>query len=334
VRAGQLAAAVPLLGLAACERSTVLGGSTMGSTYGITIPKLPAWIEPRALRARIEGVLETVNQRMSTFRPDSELSRFNAGGAGRWHEVSADTAVVVGHAQRVNRLTGGAFDVTVGGLVNRWGFGPPIWHAPRSAGLARRQAPPAAGDWGLHARRSPPALMKPNAEVLVDLCGIAKGFGLDRVCALLDGLDIADYLVEIGGELRARGRDAAGEAWLVGIERPALGPAVLQRVIRLEDRAVATSGDYVNFYESGGRRYSHIIDPRSGAPVEHALAAVSVVARSAMTADALATALMVLGPDRGLRLARRRRLAALFMVRRGEGFAEARTPEFDRALVV
>lgn len=324
--AGGAALLAPLWPRDGVAGEAVLEGPTMGTRYRVVLAAPPPGVDPGDLRSRLEGALERVEQLMSTYRPDSELSRFNRGAPATFHPVSDETLAVVDHALRVGRLTGGAFDPTVGALVGRWGFGaevPCLAGAPRDGvGLGR-----------LSIRSAPSALMRDREGVFLDLSGIAKGFGLDRVCALLDAAGVRDYLVEIGGELRARGRKAGGGPWLVGIERPVPGERRIGRVVRLEGLAIATSGDYLDFYESGGRRYSHIIDPRSGAPVDHGLAAVTVLAASAMQADAMATALMVLGPEAGLGLARRLGLAALFTARGGAGFVERSTPGFDRVAV-
>lgn len=334
-RTGQAVTAAPFLGLAACgpgagrDGPIVLTGATMGTTYSIALADPPAGVDPQALQRDVDRLLETVNAQMSTYRPDSELSRFNAAPPTGWVAVSPETAAVVAHAIEVGLLSAGAFDATVGALVNRWGFGPPDRPAELPA------APLAGGGRQvIEARLAPPALRKARAGVLLDLCGIAKGFGLDRIAAHLEAAGIENYLIEIGGELRARGRSPRGGPWRIGIERPVPGEIALQRIVRLGHGALATSGDYRHFYERDGRRYSHLIDPRTGAPVAHDLASVSVISDSAMAADAMSTALMVMGPDAGVGLAERHRLAALFIVRREGGLAEISTPQFDRYLVL
>jgi thiamine biosynthesis lipoprotein len=334
-KAKALAAAAPLLGLASCGRAgpeggaTRLAGATMGTIYGVVVADLPGDIDRRILHGDLEGILERVDAQMSTYRSDSELSRFNDASPGVWVEVSADTLAVTEAALGVARLSAGAFDPTVGPLVDDWGFGPGPAVAPsaaggRSGGLATR-----VGHGLIETRRAPSALRKRSGGVRVDLSGIAKGFGLDRIAAHLEGIGAGHYLIEIGGELRGRGRAPQGRPWRVGIEQPEAGARAVRRVVRLDGRALATSGDYLDYFERRGRRYCHIIDPRSGRPVDHDLASVSVVAGSAMRADALSTALMVLGPEAGLRLALRENIAALFVLREGARLGEKRTPAFE-----
>lgn len=345
-RAGEAASVVPLLGLSAvCDAEhtrdalTRLGGATMGTTWSVKIAGSVGGVDLRSLQGDIERVLERVNEQMSTYRADSELARFNASGTTGWFEVSCDTRTVLEQALRISRVCGGAFDVTVGPLVDAWGFGPP--DAPDSPG-ARRGRPGTARiadllqrvDYTvLSTRRSPPAIASNRPGVGVDLGGIAKGFGLDQVATCLDQAGVQRYLVEIGGELRGCGAGPRGGPWLVGIERPVVGQSAVYRVVRLENRAVATSGDYRLCFERDGVRYSHLIDPRTGRPVAHGLASVSVVAETAMVADAMSTALMVMGLDAGYRLAERLHVAAMFIGRQGRDLTETHTPAFDRFLV-
>jgi len=327
-RLGSAAAVVPLLGFAGGDDETVtrMDGRTMGTTWSVTIAGGHG--EPGLLRAAIERTLERVNRQMSPWRPDSELSRFNAAATTGWFEVSPDTRAVVDEALRVARLTGGAFDLTVGRLVDAWGFGPPAPAGPPDARRVGRLLGH-VDHTAVTTRDAPAALAKRDPAVAIDLCGIAKGFGLDRVGAVLDRCGVSRYLVEIGGELRARGERPGGGPWRAGIERPVDGPAPVLRVVRLADRAVATSGDYRRCFERDGVRYAHVIDPRTGRPVTSAPASVSVIAATAMQADALSTALMVLGEAGGWPLALRHGLAALFVTRRDAGFVERWTPAFD-----
>jgi thiamine biosynthesis lipoprotein len=335
-QARRLALATPFLSLIACDgggrRQTELTGPTMGTTYCVKIPHLPRGVEREALERDIAAILETVNARMSTYRPDSELSRFNAGASASWAEVSPDTLAVVDEALRVSRLSGGAFDPTIGPLVDLWGFGP--GGAPRAVpSRSRIEATlPATGYRNIGTTDSPPALGKNRHDIRVDLSGIAKGFGVDKVAEHLRRIGVDHYLVEIGGELRGRGYNTRGGVWRVGIERPAALGAP-QRIVRLGGQGLATSGDYRIFFERDGARYSHILDARDGRPVGHGLASVTVIAPTAMRADALSTALMVLGPEAGLELARREGVAAFFIARKGASFVETAAPEFARYLI-
>jgi thiamine biosynthesis lipoprotein len=331
LQSAKVLAAAPLLGLAGCGRPgsragvTRLAGKTMGTTYGVVVADLQEGIDRRVLHRDLEGILGRVDAQMSTYRPDSELSRFNDAPPGAWVEASADTLTVTAAALEVARLSAGAFDPTVGALVDAWGFGPGPAAAPVAAGGLVSKI----GHDLVETRSRPPALSKQRGEVRLDLSSIAKGFALDRIAAQLDGIGAAHYLIEIGGELRGRGRAPHGGPWRVGIEQPVAGARTVRRVVRLDGRSLATSGDYVDYFERDGRRFSHIIDPRNGRPVDHDLASVSVVAETAMRADALSTALMVLGPEEGLRLALREDIAALFVRREGQELAEQRTPALE-----
>jgi thiamine biosynthesis lipoprotein len=328
--------AAPLLSLAACDagigrgRTMTFAGPTMGTSYSVTIAGPPTGLDRRALNAEIDGHLETVNSQMSNWRSDSEISGFNAEKPDAWTAVSPDTMFVIDEALRIGRLSGGAFDPTIGPLVDLWGFGP---------GSAERRVPqPARVDAALErtglarvrTRGPRPAIAKVSAGLEIDLSGIAKGFGVDRLVERLEAHGVDHYLVEIGGELRALGRSPRRRPWWIGIEKPLAGRRAVQRIVSLDQGAIATSGNYRNFFDSDGWRYSHIIDPRSGEPVRHRLVSVTVIAPTAMQADALSTALMVLGPDDGWALAEREKLAALFILRDGDGFTEVASSAFER----
>ena len=306
-----------------------LAGATMGTTWTVKLPAAGA-PDTTLLRGAVEAVLEDVNAAMSGYREDSELSRFNRHAGDDWFPVSPATARVLAEAERVSRLSDGAFDVTVWPLVQLWGFG---------AAGRRGEAPPAAElaaarervSWRqLAVREDPPALRKARPDVQIDLGAIAKGFGVDAVADTLAALGLEACLVEIGGELRAAGVKAPGQPWQVGVERPQDVGRGVQRVLDLGGMALATSGDYRNYFEEGGRRYSHTIDPRRGEPIAHRLASVTVADPSCMRADALATALNVLGPERGWELALHEELAAYFIVRGDAGFEERATPAFEK----
>ena len=325
------ALATPFLSLtghagAATGRETILAGATMGTTYSIRIPRLPSGMDADALKKEIDGLLETVNDQMSTYRPQSELSRFNTGHAQTWVSISPDVATVVQAALKISRLSGGAYDPTIGPLVSLWGFGPDgrAKTVPDREALAARLR--GVGHGYLQTRSGAPGLWKAREGLRVDLSGIAKGFGVDKITEYLERAGIETYLVEIGGEVRARGYGRRGDFWRIGIEEP--GGAGVRRTIRLAGGAVATSGDYRHFFQHRGRRYSHILDPRDGRSVAHGLASVTVIAPTAMQADALSTALMVLGPAQGMALARRHDIAAYFLSRGGARLREGASPAF------
>ncbi len=328
VRLGTPPAALALGGcMARGERVAVIEGATMGTAYRVSAVVDAGEVD--ALEDDVAAIVGQIDGLMSTYRPESELSRFNASDGTGWVEVSADTHAVLAAAHRTAAVTGGSFDATVGPLVDLWGFGPSGSRRALPAERDLADVRSRIGSEHLEPARDRHAVRKTLAGLHVDLSGIAKGYGVDRVAGRLDVAGVEHYLVDIGGELRARGRKPDGTPWRIGIERPSAGRRVPLTVIGLEDRAVATSGDYRNFFDLGGRRYSHAIDPVTGRPVEHTLASVSVVADTAMEADALSTALMVMGPERGYEHARSAGAAALFLVREPDGFRQIATPEFE-----
>jgi thiamine biosynthesis lipoprotein len=303
-------------------------GPTMGTRYEVIVVCHPTDFDRRAVAADIDAVLDRVDRLMSTYRADSELSRFNAAPSTDWWPVSSETATVVDAALAVSRATGGAYDVTVAPLVRLWSFGPNAAprHVPDEAEIAAVRT--YCGYQRLDVRLTPPALRKGDARLSVDLSSIAPGYAAERIAAAMDARGVARYLVDVGGELQARGRNGQGLAWQVGIDDPSNDGAAPQRVVELSDRALATSGDYRSFFERDGVRYSHLIDPRSARPISGRLAAVTVVARSAMLADAWATALLILGPEAGYETASRQGLAARFLIRDENSYRERLTPAF------
>ncbi len=307
------------------HRVMELRGATMGTFYSIQVVDLPPAIEPTRLRDRIEAKLDLVDDLMSTYRDDSELSGFNRSRTTDWFAVSPALAGLVQEALRTSEVSDGAFDVTVGPLVNLWGFGPGGRSdiLPADAEIARAKA--RVGYRRLSVRSDPPALRKSEPMLYLDLSAIAKGYGVDRLAELLDATGIADYLIEIGGELRVRGYNGRGLPWRIAVERPDPEGRAVHRILALHSGAMATSGDYRNFFEQDGRRYSHTIDPRTGHPVTHRLASVTVLAPRTARADALTTAFLVLGPQAGFDLAESLRTPALFIVRTPEGYSELQT---------
>lgn len=302
-----------------------LSGLTMGTTWSVDVAGARA--DRRKLNEDIAAVLDDVNRKMSTYLPDSELSRLNRAPGGTWFPLSDELYRVIREALRVGAETGGAFDITIGPAVNLWGFGPDKHTAiPAAADIEAALAETGPGK--IELRSSPPALRKHDARVYLDLSGIAKGYAVDRIASLLERAGFRDFLVDIGGEVRARGKSARGDVWRIGIEKPITGARAVERIIDLDNIAMATSGDYRNYFVNNGVRYSHTIDPRNGRPVSHNLVSVTVLHPAAMTADALATGLLVLGPERGLDLARQLGLAVFFISRSDHGFTERYTEPF------
>jgi len=325
VRACLLTLALGIATSATHAESVSVVGETMGTTYRVT---LMAHAAPADLKARIDQLLERINDQMSTYRPQSELSRLNAEHSRDWLAISPELHAVLSAAREVSVATDGAFDITVGPLVNLWGFGAEARIDQPPAAQALRAAQSRTGYRQLELAAAPPRVRKARGDVSIDLSAIAKGYAVDALAALLDSKGIADYLIDIGGELRARGHNARGQAWQVGIALPLANVDAVERILPLGDTGLATSGDYRNFFEFEGRRYSHEIDPASGRPVSNDVASVTVLHASCMMADAYATALMVTGAERGLALAQEHGLKVLFLLRDGERFKARATPDF------
>jgi FAD:protein FMN transferase len=307
-------------------------GFTMGGTFSVKIVTAKDELETpalqdvdRALRSslgRIEGL-------MSTWDRESELSRFNRSTSLEPFLVAAETFEVFKWSIDVGRLTGGALDVTIGPLVDAWGFGPPgpQKSLPTGAEIARLRK--ATGLDKLELDPAARTVRKTQFDVRCDLSSIVPGYAADRLSRELKDRGFTDFLVDVGGEVLARGRNEAGTPWQVAVERPQLHGDAIQRLVPISDLAITTAGDYRKYREIDGQRVTHIIDPRTGRPIAHRLASVTVIDELAVRADAFDTALMVLGTDEGLALATKLNLAALFIERSGDNFAERTTPRFE-----
>lgn len=326
-------AAVSLMGRGrATPETSVLSGAVMGTTFRVTLPRLAAGVSGDMIGRALRAVLERVDATMSTYRTDSEISRFNRAAPDEWVPISADTSRVAAAAMELARLTEGAFDPTVGPLVDLWGFGAagPSVRVPDAAIVAakRRQIGYAA----LEGRQDPPALRKRREGLRIDFSGIAEGFAVDEMAHALDRVAVSDFLVELGGEVRCRGSNPAGRPWTIAIETPSLTVAPPRGHVAVTSAAIATSGDYRKFFMVDGRRYGHVIDPRTGQPVDHGLASVTVIGGSAMQSDALSTAIFVKGPEAGFAFAERHQITALLISRSETGFSERMTASFARYL--
>ena len=325
------------------RKQTVWHGKTMGTTYTVKVITDGRPPDKNAIGSALKRSLAAVNKQMSTYDPDSELSRWNTSQSTDWFEVSADTAAVVAEAVRIGRLSRGAFDVTVDPLVRLWNFGPADSKNASADGKVSKQtnkipddekiedALRRVGYSKIESRSNPPAVRKQIAEMHVDLSGIAKGYAVDRLARLLESRGFHDYMVEVGGEIRTAGHNLAGVGWQIAVEAPVAGRRKIDFVIPLENRAMATSGDYRNYFEKDSVRYSHLIDPRTGRPIRHRLASVTVLSDTCAEADAFATGLMVLGPDEGYKLAESLGLAAAFIVKTDVGFEQKRTSNWPGA---
>lgn len=325
--------------LAGCDRQGVskepvtLTGRTMGTTYSIKLIPSDRNFNQEAIRTKIDDRLKLVNMRMSTYIPNSEISRFNRYTKSDWFPVSPETAQVVKAALDIAKQSDGAFDVTVNSLIELWGFGT----KKRENGVPEQATIVALlqsiNYQKLHIRENPAALKKDNPDVTVTLSAIAKGYGVDAVATLLENNGIDSYMVEIGGEIRVRGFKEEKQPWVIAIERPTQGNRSIQQLIALTDKGMATSGDYRNYFEKEGKRYSHMLNPQTGYPITHNLASVTVVADTSMAADAWATTLSVMGMETAYPLARQLNMAVFFIVRSGAGFEIKMTPAFEKFLI-
>ena len=306
----------------------------MGTFYTIKITNTDLHhlkINPDSLQHGIDSVLIQINHWMSTYQKDSEITGFNNFRDSEWYPVSPELAYIINYAQKISFLSDGAFDITVGPLVNLWGFGTEDRNTlvPTTEEIDKRKK--LIGFQKLQVKLTPPLLKKDFAEIYCDLSAIAKGYGVDKIAEFLDSQELHNYMVDIGGEIRASGRNAGNNLWKIGVATPDEEFGI-QKVIPLENKAVATSGDYRNYFEEDGRRYSHTIEPRSGSPITHPLASVTVIHDSCMVADGLATAINVMGPEKGFNFAINRELPVLLIVRENEGFRERMTPQFQKIL--
>lgn len=305
-------------------------GQTMGTTYSVKVsqpPDEPGWAGEAQLK--IDAELRHINDQMSTYLESSELSRFNDSTSTDWFEVSTETAAVVQFALEVGQKTDGAFDITVGPLVDRWSFGPGKRHQDVPSDDELEELGKHVGQAHLAVRFDPPALKKDIAKLRVDLSAIAKGHGVDRVVDVLNRLGAENVFVEIGGEVRVTGEKqtrTGPQPWKVGIQRPDSVNNDIVLAYSMNNVAMATSGDYRNFFEVDGQRYSHTIDPVTRRPVRHNLASVTVIMPTCMAADAWATALDVVGAERAEKLATENQLDTLLItrgIRAGEQLANA-----------
>ncbi len=319
-----------VMAVAGCDRITrvSLAGATMGTVYNVTIASEVA-IDEEALQREIDEELAWINRVMSTYIPESHLSEFNRSEVHQVTTVPAELIEVLRLSAVVHRISGGAFDVTVGPLVNLWGFGPN--EVPEKV-PDDAQISAARSRIGMHHLVIGNGTLSRGVDIYVDLSGIAKGYAVDRVSQLLSDRGFDNHLVEIGGELRALGVNDRDRRWVIAIEKPTGLARTVFRTLPLGDMAMATSGDYRNYRELDGKRYSHTIDPVAGAPIEHHLASVTVLHESAAMADGLATAINVLGPARGMTLAEEQDLAVLFIIMGESGFEESRSPAFEAYL--
>ncbi|MCB2255235.1 FAD:protein FMN transferase [Pseudomonas chlororaphis] len=318
--------------LAGCDRGDPLesfGGPTMGSTYSIKYVRHAALAAPDEVQAEVEGILAEIDRQMSTYRSDSDIERFNVLPANSCRVMPAAVLRLIEVGQQLSRASQGSFDLTVEPLLDLWGFGPQGRgeQVPEDEALAR-----ARQRVGYQHLRIDGDLLCKDAAVEVDFNSIAAGYAVDRIAARFEAMGIDDYLVEVTGELKAAGRKPDGSAWRIALEEPRDDRQVAERIIEIDGYGVSTSGDYRNYFQHDGQRYSHTFDARTGKPVEHGLASVTVVHPAALMADGLSTLLLILGPERGWDYAEKHDIAAFFVIRADTGFVTRSNRAFDRLL--
>ena len=308
-------------------------GSALGTTYSIKIVNTSTMIAPDGLHSEIVDRLQGIDQSMSVFYDTSEISKFNQLKQARWFNISPELFQVISEAAKISALSNGAFDFTLGHLIELWGFGKALKIAkiPESAEI--EMAMRASGYKDIFISGESAAIKKTNLKIALDLSAIAKGYAVDSVAMLLDERGIENYLVEIGGEIRVKGQKEIDKPWRLAIERPELGRRSIQKIVGLNSASMATSGDYRNYFEVEGKRYAHTINPKTGWPVENKIASVSVITESCIRADALATAFMVMGYEKGVQLAKEQKLAVFWILRSNQELSEKMTPEFKAYLL-
>ncbi|ROL75439.1 FAD:protein FMN transferase [Pseudomonas vranovensis] len=322
-----------MLGLAGCGQGNTLeriSGPTMGSSYTVQYVRTPQGPAPELVKREVERILEGVDRRFSTYRSDSLTEAFNRLPANSCQSMPADVLQLVRVGEQLAQQSGGAFDLTVEPLLDLWGFGPQsrMEKVPDAQALAATRQRVGHG----HLRIVGEQLCK-DAPVEVDFNSIAAGHAVDLLVERLKALGVADLLVEATGELKAVGRKADGSPWKVALELPRADRQIAQQVLAVDGFGVSTSGDYRNYFEENGQRYSHTFDARLGKPVKHELASVTVFDRSTLMADGYSTLLLILGPERGWEFALRHGIGAVFVTRVADGFVSRSTPAFAQALV-
>jgi thiamine biosynthesis lipoprotein len=307
------------------EQLLEFSGPTMGSSYSVKYLRGAKGPTVEQAQAATEAILSEVDQQLSTYRDDSLIVQFNALPANSCQPMPAELLALVAFAEQLSVQSGGAFDLTLEPLLNLWGFGPQSSseQVPTAAQIAQ-----VSERVGYQHLRIDGQLLCKDAAVAVDFNSIGAGYAVDRISARLAELGVSSYLVEATGELRAQGQKPDGSAWRIAIEAPLEHQQVAEKVLPLDGYGVSTSGDYHNYFERDGLRYSHSLDPQTGAPIRHTLAQVTVVDRSVQRADGLSTLLMVLGPERGLQFAEREGIAALFVSRAPQGFVSHASSTF------
>ncbi|MGK2945028.1 MAG: FAD:protein FMN transferase [Desulfuromonadales bacterium] len=321
--------------LLGCQQEKIIGtihlsGQTMGTTWSVAMLPTPDGTNTAALQLLLQKRLDKINSLMSTYDPMSEISRFNNQISTDWFAISDETAQVIELSLTISRLTGGDFDVSVGPLVELWGFGATERGKKIPAENRINKILARVGYENIRLQRQPAAISKQIPELRIDLSAIAKGYAVDALATLLEQQGISNYLVEIGGELKISGHRSGGGPWQIAIEKPLEDTREVATIFPLTETALATSGNYRNFYIEDGQRYAHTLDPVSGKPIRHKLASVTVLDQSCARADALATALMVLGEEKGRQLCETHQIAAYFLIHDQASTVVYTSPAFQK----
>lgn len=294
---------------------TLLQGKTMGTSYHVAIVhSKESAFDKDTLQSNIDSLLESLNQQVSTYIPSSQISQFNLTKNTEWIKVDKEFFSIVQASQNISEISDGAFDISISPLVDLWGFGPEKRNeAPKPSQV--QMAMTQIGYKQLQLNSEQQSLRKTRENLRIDLSAIAKGFAVDKISDLLITNGFSNHLIEIGGELRVSGLNQSDKKWRIAIEQPDLTTNIAQQGLEITNRAVATSGDYRNYFVDKGERRSHIIDPKTGYPIKHKLASVTVLHESTMLADAFATALLVMGENKGKLFAEENNLDVLMIIR-------------------
>ena len=306
-----------------------ISGMTMGTTFSIQLNNDNPNFNKKRLEEEINSILADVNNKMSSWDSDSEISKINKMPAGQWIHVSPDMLFINALAKSVSKKTSGAFDVTTGNLIKLWGFtsNKDVNSVPDEKKL--KQAVLNLGYKKLLIDKNKSAVYKKSA-FNIDLSAIAKGYAVDKIAEYLNKNKYPVYLVEVGGEIRVKGIKSDHQKWRIAIETPSTQVRKVHNIINITDHAIATSGDYRNYYEIEGKRYSHTIDPSTGKPITHNLASVTVISDTAAYADAVATALMVMGAKKGYEYCENNDISAYFIYKENDEFKVFVTSKFKK----
>lgn len=314
--------------------ATVLDGKTMGTFWRVSVIGVDE-AKAQALRAKVQAQLDADDRLLSTWKNDSALMRFNHATDTRPWPVSEAMADIVTLSLRIGAKTHGAMDITVGPLVNLWGFGPdkqPV-ATPDAQAIAAAKARTGLQHLQVINQSGRQFLQKDIPDLFVDLSTVGEGYAADHLARLMEQEGISRYLVSVGGALVSRGMNGEGKPWRVAIQKPTDRENAVQAIVDINGHGISTSGSYRNYYELDGKRISHVIDPQTGQPITHKLVSVTVIAPTALEADGWDTGLMVLGPEKAQQVVREQGLAVYMIVKEGEGFKTWMSPQFRTFLV-